>query len=367
VCSEFSVVARGLPALRLGDDQVADAAEQVGLGMPAADAEKTLIRRDMQVEAGRMHVLAKLVTELDADVGLVGCLVACEARVAIDAHQRTAQLARIGAELRRKIRQQRRHRADELEGRRAHAVLVFCLVLFEPGFFIVAGKLFEKPEGGGTEGHGGILRCAIDGLLYPPWGRAWSGCHRLGMINGGALMRQLKLVKAFTLMEPGPVVLVTTHDGKKANIMTISWTMVVDFTPVFAITTGEWNHSYAALRKNRECVIAIPTIDLLDKVVGIGTCSGADTDKFASFGLTPMQGKRVKAPLIKECLANIECKVIDIVKKHNIVVLEAVAAYIDTARKEKRTVHAVGDGTFIIDGRKIDRKKMMAAKLPPGV
>jgi flavin reductase (DIM6/NTAB) family NADH-FMN oxidoreductase RutF len=180
-------------------------------------------------------------------------------------------------------------------------------------------------------------------------------------------MRQLKLVKAFTLMEPGPVVLVTTHDGKKANIMTISWTMVVDFTPVFAITTGEWNHSYAALRKNRECVIAIPTIDLLDKVVGIGTCSGADTDKFASFGLTPMQGKRVKAPLIKECLANIECKVIDIVKKHNIVVLEAVAAYIDTARKEKRTVHAVGDGTFIIDGRKIDRKKMMAAKLPPGV
>src|SRR5659263_197285 len=91
---------------------------------------------------------------------------------------------------------------------------------------------------------------------------------------GGALMSQLKLSKAFTLMESGPVVLVTTHDGKKDNIMTISWTMVMDFTPVFAITTGEWNHSFAALRKNRECVIAIPTVDLLDKVVGIGTCSG---------------------------------------------------------------------------------------------
>lgn len=180
-------------------------------------------------------------------------------------------------------------------------------------------------------------------------------------------MRQLKLSKAFTLMESGPVVLVTTHDGKKDNIMTISWTMVMDFTPVFAITTGEWNHSFAALRKNRECVIAIPTVDLLDKVVGIGTCSGADTDKFAQFKLTPVQAKLVRPPLIKECLANIECKVIDIVKKHNIVVLEAVAAYIDVARKEKRTVHAVGDGTFIVDGRKLDRKKMMAAKLPPGV
>jgi len=76
-------------------------------------------------------------------------------------------------------------------------------------------------------------------------------------------MRRLKLSKAFTLMESGPVVLVTTHDGQKNNIMTISWTMVLDFTPVFAITTGEWNHSFAALRKNRECVIAIPTVDLL--------------------------------------------------------------------------------------------------------
>jgi flavin reductase (DIM6/NTAB) family NADH-FMN oxidoreductase RutF len=143
--------------------------------------------------------------------------------------------------------------------------------------------------------------------------------------------------------------------------------MVLDFTPVFAIVTGEWNHSFAALRKSRECVIAIPTVDMLDKVVGIGTCSGADTDKFARFRLTPVQGKFVTPPLIKECLANMECKVIDIVRKHNIVVLEAVAAYIDTAREEKRTVHAVGDGTFIVDGRKIDRRKMMASRLPCGV
>jgi flavin reductase (DIM6/NTAB) family NADH-FMN oxidoreductase RutF len=180
-------------------------------------------------------------------------------------------------------------------------------------------------------------------------------------------MLQLKLSKVFTLMESGPVVLVTTRDDLKDNIMTISWTMVMDFTPVFAITTGEWNHSFAALRKNRECVIAIPTVDMLDKVVGIGTCSGSDTDKFTKFKLTPVQGKVVKPPLIKECLANIECKVIDIIEAHNIVVLEAVAACIDSKRKEKRTVHAVGDGTFIVDGRKIDRKTMMASKIPDGV
>jgi len=179
-------------------------------------------------------------------------------------------------------------------------------------------------------------------------------------------MRQLKLSQAFTLLESGPVVLVTTHDGRKNNIMTISWTMVLDFTPMFAITTGEWNHSFAALRRNRECVIAIPTVDLLDRVVGIGTCSGADTDKFAKFGLTPVAGRLVKAPLIKQCLANIECKVVDIVKRHNIVVLQGVAAYVDPTRKERRTVHAVGDGRFIADGRTLDRRKMMASKIPDG-
>lgn len=180
-------------------------------------------------------------------------------------------------------------------------------------------------------------------------------------------MRQMKLGRAFTLMESGPVVLVTTRDGKKNNIMTISWTMVVDFSPQFAIVTGAWNHSFAALRKNRECVIAIPAVDMLDQVVGIGTCSGSDTDKFGKFGLTPEPGKIVKAPLIKECLANIECKVIDIVRKHNIIVLEGVAAYMNPRRKERRAIHAIGDGTFIVDGAKYDRRKMMATKLPPGL
>lgn len=180
-------------------------------------------------------------------------------------------------------------------------------------------------------------------------------------------MRELMLSRAFTLIEPGPVVLVTTCDGTRTNIMTISWTMVLDFSPLFAITTGPWNYSFAALQKTRQCVIAVPTVDMLDVVVGIGTCSGAGTDKFAKFKLTAVPGKFVNAPLIKECMANIECNVIDLIGKHNIVVLEALAAYEDPAREEKRMVHAVGDGTFIVDGRKLDRRKMMASKLPAGI
>lgn len=180
-------------------------------------------------------------------------------------------------------------------------------------------------------------------------------------------MKKLPLSKAFTLLEPGPVVLITTYDGQHSNIMTISWTMVVDFTPIFAITTGPWNYSYAALRKYRECVIAIPTVDLIDQVVGVGTCSGADTDKFSKFKLTPIKATHVRPPLIKECRANIECRVIDIIRRHHIVVLQGVAAYLDRSRKETRTIHAIGDGTFVVDGRKLDRRTMMRSKIPDGV
>ncbi|MGD9866115.1 MAG: flavin reductase family protein [Pseudodonghicola sp.] len=180
-------------------------------------------------------------------------------------------------------------------------------------------------------------------------------------------MESLDLGKAFTLIEPGPVVLVTTNDGAKDNIMTITWTMVMDFAATFAITTGPWNHSFAALRDSRECVLAIPAADMIDTAVGIGMCSGAATDKFAKFGLTRGAAKHVKAPLIADCLANIECRVAEIIEPYNIVVLEGLAAWIDPARAERRMLHAVGDGTFIVDGERLDRSAMMRAKLPPGV
>lgn len=180
-------------------------------------------------------------------------------------------------------------------------------------------------------------------------------------------MESVPLGRAFTLLEPGPVVLVTTTNHGKDNVMTISWTMVLDFAARFALTTGPWNHSYAALQQTRECVLAIPTVDLIDTVVGVGTCSGADTDKFAHFGLTRLPAAQVRAPLLGECLANIECRVVDFVSQHNIVVLEGVAAWFDPARTEKKTLHAVGDGTFVVDGRRIDRRTMMASKLPAGL
>lgn len=180
-------------------------------------------------------------------------------------------------------------------------------------------------------------------------------------------MDPLPLSRAFTLIEPGPVVLVTTHDGTRPNIMTITWTMVRGFDASFALTTGPWNHSWDALCETGECVLAIPTADMIDTVIGVGMCSGAETDKFARFGLTPLPATRVAAPLIGECLANIECRVEEIVDRLSLVLLQGVAAHIDSDRAETRLLHAVGDGTFTADGERFDRSDAMRAKLPAGL
>src|SRR5665648_704414 len=115
-------------------------------------------------------------------------------------------------------------------------------------------------------------------------------------------MRQFPLSKVYQLIEPGPVVLLTTAHKGRANIMTMSWHMMVDFEPpLIACIVSEGDYSFAALRATGECVIAIPAVELAPKVVKVGNTSGRDIDKFAAFGLTPVKAERVAAPLIAEC------------------------------------------------------------------
>ena len=178
------------------------------------------------------------------------------------------------------------------------------------------------------------------------------------------MLKEYPLSRVFTLIEPGPALLVATAEGRKKNIMTITWSMAMSFAPTFGIVTGPWNHSFDVLMKTRECVVAVPGVDLIDKVIGIGTCSGTDTDKFKKFSLTAKKAQSVRAPLIAECLFNLECQVSDCVDDHGIIVLECVRAWENTDRAERRTFHAVGDGTFVADGEKFDRRREMASKLP---
>ena len=107
-------------------------------------------------------------------------------------------------------------------------------------------------------------------------------------------MKDLSLSKVYQLLEPGPVVLLTTARRGQANIMTMSWHMMVEFEPpLVACVVSRANHSFAALRATEECVIALPALELAAKVVQKGNTSGRDIDKFAAFSLTPIPAQRV--------------------------------------------------------------------------
>ena len=175
-------------------------------------------------------------------------------------------------------------------------------------------------------------------------------------------MKNLALSKVYQLLEPGPVVLLTTACQGRANVMALSWHMMVEFEPpLVACVVSNRNHSFAALRSTKECVIAIPALGLASKVVEVGNCSGRNVDKFKKFGLTAAPAELVAAPLVAECFANLECKVADarFVNKYCMFILEVLKAWIDPAQKNPRTIHHQGYGKFIVDGETIKLKSRM--------
>ena len=151
-------------------------------------------------------------------------------------------------------------------------------------------------------------------------------------------------------------VLVTTAFKGRANIMTLSWHTMIDFEPpTVGCVISDRNHTFSSLKATRECVINIPTVELAEKVVGCGNTSGRRVDKFKTFGLTPAAASRVKAPLIAECYANLECKLVDarMVAKYCFFILEVLKAWIDPSRKHPRTIHHLGKGAFMVAGKTI--------------
>lgn len=167
------------------------------------------------------------------------------------------------------------------------------------------------------------------------------------------MLRDFSLSRVYQLLEPGPVVLLTTAEKGRANVMAMSWHMMVEFNPpLVACVVSEANHSFAALQRSKECVIAIPTADLAPLVVKIGNLSGREVDKFDTLGLAARPAARVAAPLLTDCYANLECRVADttLVRKYDIFLLEVVKAWVDRARGKPVTLHHNGFGTFTADG-----------------
>lgn len=138
-------------------------------------------------------------------------------------------------------------------------------------------------------------------------------------------------IPAYRILEPGPIVMVSTSDNGKPNVMTMGFYMMIQHDPpLIGCVIGPWDHSSQALRETGECVIAVPGLDLAETVVDVGNCSGDRVDKFQRFGLITLPAKDVSAPLLSDCLSNIECRVVDsrLSDRYTLFILEATRIWI---------------------------------------
>jgi len=169
--------------------------------------------------------------------------------------------------------------------------------------------------------------------------------------------KSFPLAKIRRFIEPGPIVLVSSAHKAERNVMTLGWHMMLGFEPALVgCFIWDQNRSFSLIRKSRECVINVPTFDLVDAVIGIGNTHGPTSakfaDKFEEFGLTPVEGAEVGAPLIAECYASFECRLRDtsLINRYSLFVFEVVKAHVATSPRYPTTMHYRGDGVFMISG-----------------
>lgn len=160
-------------------------------------------------------------------------------------------------------------------------------------------------------------------------------------------MREKDIVTAAQVWgAPERVALVATaDDAGQGNLIAVGWAMRANMTPpVFAIGLGHKSLSCSNIQATGEFVFGVPGADLASQVLYCGTHSGREGDKFAAAGLTAATASQVKAPLIKECLANFECRVMATqqIGDHFVFFGEVCAAW-ETDRDESRLLAVIGD------------------------
>jgi len=123
------------------------------------------------------------------------------------------------------------------------------------------------------------------------------------------LKKKVPVAAAYRLLTPGWVVLVASEKEGRYNVMTASWQMPVSINPPLVAVAVVKKHLTAEyILAGKSFTLNVPGRELLPKVHYCGSVSGRGVDKFATAGLTPVQGDQVAAPLVAECLAGVECR-----------------------------------------------------------
>jgi len=160
------------------------------------------------------------------------------------------------------------------------------------------------------------------------------------------LLIECEINRAILKKYPEQIVLVTSVDAMgKPNIITMGWSMFCSGDPpMVAISVGKTRYSHKLIFQTKEFVYTFPGEDLEKEMLYCGTHSGRDVDKFKETGLTAVEAKFVKPPLIEECIANFECQVVGEYDAgdHTIFVGKIVATWISEKARDKKRLFNLG-------------------------
>lgn len=145
---------------------------------------------------------------------------------------------------------------------------------------------------------------------------------------------EVALLGCLRLLEPGPVTLVTSQFRGQPDVMAAAWVMPAGYAPpMVALALSPLTNTHYLISHSQEFVLNIPGRPLADQVMICGSYSGRDVDKFTRAALTPTDGRRVTVPWIDQCLAHLECGVVDAHEAgdHTVFLGEVIGAWAEEA------------------------------------
>jgi len=166
---------------------------------------------------------------------------------------------------------------------------------------------------------------------------------------------EVDLDMAYRLLHPRHTVLVTCHGKKRrANIITLAWSMPTSHDPpMVVLSIAPKRLSHRMIEETGEFVVNVPTMEIVKQTLFCGRISGVECDKFKETSLTAAPAKKVRSPIIRECVAHLECKLVQTILTgdHTLFVGEVLAAYVNKGvfkktfkvRKVKPIFHMGGD------------------------
>lgn len=182
-------------------------------------------------------------------------------------------------------------------------------------------------------------------------------------------MQPVELTKAFRLLNHGPTTLITSAHAGQSNIMAAAWVCALDFNPPkITVVIDSKTYTRELMEAEGTFAINLPCVNQIETVKNVGSISGRDlagTDKFAEYGIETFVAQEIRAPLVKDCVAWLECRIIP--EPHNqstydLFIAEVVAAHANArvfsdgrwhfeGHDELRTIHHVAGGVFYATGQ----------------